>query len=326
MTPAERAGLVSVVVPAYNSASVLGPALRSVLAQDYEPLEVLVIDDGSTDDTRGVVAAFSDSRLRYARRDNSGGPAGPRNEGLRLAQGEFVALCDSDDTIEPGVLSAGVAALRSDERLAMAFTDFVRVDEAGRIIEDRGRQRFPGFQQLLDKPAAPGVFRIPAVQAYGCLIEENFIRTTGSLLRAEVLRQVGPFDETLQNGDDKDMWLRITRRFDVVYLDRIGFRYRDRPGSISRRGPVLARSRIRVLEKQLQEGDPAPELVTRIQRQIARNLVALAYERQSAGEMREARRYYRQSLARHVHWPAIRGWLTCLAGRRLYEALRRSKR
>ena len=313
---------ISVVVPTFNSADVLPQTLRSILEQKNVPgLEVLVIDDGSTDGTAEVVGALEDPRLRYVRREHTGGPAAPRNTGVRMASGMLIGLCDADDPLQPGVLAAAVQALDADPRVALTFTDFARMDEQGCNVGPRLLGAFTGFVRLSRESIGPGMFRIPSPEAYGCLLEENFIRTSGLVVRAEILSQVGPFDESLENGDDKDMWLRITRLHDVAYLDRVGFHYRDRSGSISRRGGRLARSRIRVLEKQLEPGDLAPELVTRVRRQIARNLVALAFDRQQAGATREARSYYGKSLAHHVQWPAIRGWLTCLAGP-LYSTLK----
>jgi glycosyltransferase involved in cell wall biosynthesis len=103
--------LVSVIVTFYNQAAFVEPTLSSVLAQDYSPMEVIVVDDGSTDDTPQACAAFS-GRVRYVRRSN-GGPSAARNEGLRQARGSLIAHLDGDDLWDPGKITAQVAtALR----------------------------------------------------------------------------------------------------------------------------------------------------------------------------------------------------------------------
>src|SRR5262245_12098539 len=114
---------VSVVIPTYNCAEYIGQTLQSVLDQDYPNLDIIVMDDGSVDDTRGVVARFQSEQITCLSQSNSGGPSKPRNVGIALAQGQYVALFDSDDIMLPGKIQAAVEFLEMNSQLGLVFTN-----------------------------------------------------------------------------------------------------------------------------------------------------------------------------------------------------------
>ena len=116
----DQGPLVSVIVPTFNRAHLIGRTLRSVLAQSYPALEVIVVDDGSTDDTRATIARdyADDARVRYVYKQN-GGPASARNIGFAQSRGEYVALLDSDDTWFPWKLALQVGCMERDRSLGM---------------------------------------------------------------------------------------------------------------------------------------------------------------------------------------------------------------
>lgn len=128
-------GLVSVLISTYNRAYILGKAIESVLAQSYRPFEVIVVDDGSTDDTRQVVDSFG-PEVVYLYQSNQG-LATARNVGLAAARGEFIAFQDSDDLWLPWKLEAQVALMRQLPTIALSWTDMTAVDSAGTVVRDR---------------------------------------------------------------------------------------------------------------------------------------------------------------------------------------------
>ncbi|MGC0363541.1 glycosyltransferase involved in cell wall biosynthesis [Rhodococcus sp. 27YEA15] len=130
------APLVTVLVPAYNAAPYLRVAMESVLAQDFRDFELLIVDDGSTDDTHAVLSRVTDPRVRVVRQENTG-LVGALNNGLALARGEFVARMDADDLMAPGRLSAQLAMMVADDRLVSCGTDYVLFGDA------TGRVRMP---------------------------------------------------------------------------------------------------------------------------------------------------------------------------------------
>jgi glycosyltransferase involved in cell wall biosynthesis len=313
--------LVSVVVPCYNSAGYLTETLRSLLGQSYRAIEIVLVDDGSTDDTPELAAKLDDDRVRYFRRSNSGRPSIPRNDGLGHARGKYVALCDSDDLLDPLLLEKSVAVLEGQPSVALTFSDYVRMDEQGRLRPGSPLAAYDQFQALRRVPLDGDGYRIEQADAYECLIEENFIRTSGVVMRREALDEIGPFDQDLPNGDDRDMWLRLSRRFDIAFIDFVGVRYRCRESNISSRGGRLSEAKARVMRKQL-AGQSDRRLVAKLKGQIALNLAILGYHHQLLHEMRRARGCYVESLRYRVSRRAIKGLLVTLMGRRLYGWIR----
>jgi glycosyltransferase involved in cell wall biosynthesis len=122
--------VISVIVPAYNYGRFLRECLDSVFVQTFRDIEVIVIDDGSTDDTPGILESVSEPRLKHFRIPN-GGISGARNAGLRRAPGEFVAFLDADDRWRPHKLETELAMLRAEPSVGVVFSDFVRFNEHG---------------------------------------------------------------------------------------------------------------------------------------------------------------------------------------------------
>src|SRR5712672_3063531 len=123
---------VSIIIPAYNQARFLGVAIESALRQTFSDLEVIVIDDGSTDQTRQVAAGFGD-RIRYIHQDNTGLP-GARNRGIRESSGEYLCFLDSDDFYHPDKLQRQVELLDADPEIGFVYCDIVTTDEAGQPL------------------------------------------------------------------------------------------------------------------------------------------------------------------------------------------------
>ncbi|WP_051694391.1 glycosyltransferase family 2 protein [Desulfohalovibrio reitneri] len=194
---------VSVIIPTYNRARCVLDAIRSAVEQDPPPLEVVVIDDGSTDNSGELIRDFGHPLVRYQWQENKG-LSGARNAGLRLARGDLCALLDSDDTWLPGKLAAQERIMREDPECALVYTDMVetRFGELAHrsVLHEKGYQRL-GEGYL-----------------YENLLHENFIIPSTVMLRTEDVRRVGYFDERLRSSEDRDMWLRLaeTRKFRFV--------------------------------------------------------------------------------------------------------------
>jgi teichuronic acid biosynthesis glycosyltransferase TuaG len=262
--------LVSVIMPAYNAGRHVAESVRSVQAQTYPAWELVVVDDGSTDDTGEVVRrlAEGDARVRYVRRPN-GGQGAARNTGIAEARGGLVAFLDADDLWLPEKLAAQVAVLEE------TGVDLVYCD--GYVFFDDGSAESGDFFAVVPgKTDGPTMTRL--LYAY------NRIATLSVLVRREALARVGPFDEDrrLQNCEDYDMWLRLARAGCSFYgmRDKL-MRYRRHAASTTHResralspmvevakkhadsvGPGEARRRVRGLYRdlvvaRLEEGDLA---------------------------------------------------------------------
>jgi glycosyltransferase involved in cell wall biosynthesis len=211
MSPEALPVRVSVVIPTYNCASYLAEALQSVLAQDFRDLEIVVVDDGSTDATPAVAARFESSpRVRYLARPH-GGVSRARNEGLRSSTGEYVAFLDADDTWpRADKLSTQVAFLDARREIGWVFADVQDFVEGGRCLTPYLRS--VGFYTAGGDAIAPLRLRVAT------LCGPRFYIPTGTvLIRRACLESVGGFDETLQMYEDLDLWVRLLRRYPIAF-------------------------------------------------------------------------------------------------------------
>jgi len=206
--PQPRSPLVSVVIPAYNCGRFIGEALDSVFDQDYPALEVIVVDDGSTDETCDVVARYGSS-VALVRQRNSGA-AVARNEGMRRARGEYVALLDADDLWLPGKLRLQVDHLEQRTDIAMCCTRWHLL-----YPDATGRYR-------VERPEAPQLVSVDprcAGWIYCELLLDCEVWTSTVLMRRELNERVGGFDVKLRRGQDYDYWLRASRLTRIDRLD-----------------------------------------------------------------------------------------------------------
>jgi glycosyltransferase involved in cell wall biosynthesis len=199
---------ISVVIPTYNRARFLPAAVASVRAQSYPCNEVLIVDDGSTDDTTEVVAGLG-PEVRLIRQANAG-PAAARNRGIHEAGGDLVAFLDTDDRWLPGKLAAQVELFRREPALGLVCADMAIENAAGvRLVDSnfvqRGLQQ--GFAALNGRPVPDAPRR---------LLELNFVNTSTVVARRQLLTDLGGFDTRLRYGEDLELWLRIAARHPIA--------------------------------------------------------------------------------------------------------------
>lgn len=205
--------LVSVVIPAYNHAAYLTETIRSALNQTFRDFEVVVVDDGSSDDTPDVAASFGEE-IRYIRQANSG-MAGSRNTGIQAARGQFIGFLDDDDLWEPTYLAEVMSIMQSDHEIAACYVGVQIIDGDGELLS-----------QVSTKTVLSGTL-------YDVLIDGGFFPPSTVTVRKTCLNEVGLFDRNLQGYADWDMWLRISRRFRIVGIPRVLVRYRVHHGGLS---------------------------------------------------------------------------------------------
>ena len=234
--------VVSVVIPAYNAAAFICDALDSVGRQTYPHLELIVIDDGSTDRTAEAVKSLTDLNVRYAYQPN-GGPARARNHGLRLARGDVIGFLDADDLWAPGRLHRQLVYLERDPTLDIVlgqiqlFRTVPRADGVAEVELDA-----PRFHQLL--PVA-------------------------ALIRRRVFERVGGFDETLRVGEDTDWFMRVReQRVPMLLHNDVALLYRRHEGNMTRGKTVKELQVVTVLKRSLdrrrQQGGGAPAPLPRL--------------------------------------------------------------
>jgi glycosyltransferase involved in cell wall biosynthesis len=276
---------VSVVLPTYNRARLVGASIQTLLAQEGVDCEIIVVDDGSTDETAAALAALGDPRVRVLVRPHAG-IAAARNAGIAAARAPYVAFHDSDDVALPGRLSVPVEYLR-------AHPDIDLVIQNGRLLPPE------------DDPSAPedawiGPALAETLAGREITVAEVFRWNLGQLqgmcFTRRSLEATGPFDPTFTILDDLDLVLRATVRFRAVFLDVPAFAYRRHPAGISRDRERLREEAIRLADKLVQVHPEAVPLVgeAAFARRQARRWARVARHRARTGDAVGAR----QALAR----------------------------
>ncbi len=264
--------LVSVVIPTFNREHVLREAIESALAQRHRDLEIIVIDDGSSDATQDLVARVygDDARVLYRYQTNAG-VAAARNAGLRIARGEYIAFLDSDDVWKPWHVELLVACLDRIPEAGMVWTDMDAVDATGTIIwtsgltrllsayryfsrEDLFSRSFPLRDLGIDLPPGAGDRRAYVGDIFSQMVMGNLILTSTVLMRRDRVERMSQFDEGMSSGEDYEFFLRACRAGPVAFADIADVRYRIGTGdrlSGPAVGPAMARGYLDVLEATL---------------------------------------------------------------------------
>ncbi|MCC7201184.1 MAG: glycosyltransferase [Nitrospirae bacterium] len=241
---------VSVIIPAYNRAGYIIQTLQSVFAQTFTDYEVIVIDDGSTDDTEDALKPYS-GRITYIRKAN-GGQGSARNVGIRMAKGEYIAFLDSDDLWLPEKLKTQVTFMDNHPEYGLTFSGCEFIDDAGKVIGEWSSPLDFSFDSIL--------------------LRGNYIMIPTVMVRRDVFDQAGLFNEAreLISVEDYDMWLRIGLTYKIGYVDPVMARYRFHSGNISLSKKKMHGKSVSVLEKfALSDAMPDRDMRTRALRSVA---------------------------------------------------------
>ena len=224
---------ISIIVPAYGVAHLVGEALASLQAQDFRDWEAIVVDDGAPDDVAAALAPFeSDPRIRLLATDN-GGLATARNRAIAIARAPLVALLDGDDLYEPDYLSTMIAAIGVDPGIG-----FVTCDATNFGLPSREGQRFSRYA-----PQQPPI-------TLARVLQREFNIFVGCVIRREALDSVGGFDGDLRSAEDFDLWIRLLAQgWACGHVARPLVRYRRRPDSLSANSATLLHATAQVYAK-----------------------------------------------------------------------------
>jgi glycosyltransferase involved in cell wall biosynthesis len=286
---------ITAIIPTFNSERYICDTVESVLVQTYPVHEVIVVDDGSADDTEKVLARYA-GRIRYIRQKNAGPPVA-RNTGLAHATGDWIALLDSDDLWVRTKLERQMEYLEAHPACGLVYTDMKTFDDTG-IIEESVKVS----RNLI----------LPSGRIFPQMFAETLFQTSAVLIRKSCLDTVGGFDDALRMGDDYELFLRLARHFELGYVDEPLVLYRQHPTQGTR-----------TWGKQLQQGVPWEFLVLKkivglypqifeelgrpkVCQRLSKPYVALAYACFAEGDHKNARHLMREALRQ---WPTNLGYL-----------------
>ncbi len=227
---------VDVIIPAFNAAHYLPFALESVASQTFDDWQIVLVDDGSTDNTPEVIAPFLDrfgSKLKYIRQENRGLPAA-RNAALRSSTSEFLALLDADDVWLPNRLAASLKALAAHPAAGLAYGLIRVIDPEGRVVGDS----WTGNPKHAEGHIAPHIY-----------MRKVELPCPTITFRRRCIDDVGFFDETMRATEDRDLWLRIALRYEVAFVPEVIASYRVSPNSMSANSQRMLEAQLHFIRK-----------------------------------------------------------------------------
>jgi len=313
---------VTVVIPAWNRAREVGEAVASVRAQRRQPAEILVVDDGSTDDTAGAAERAGARVLRQANQ----GVSAARNAGIRAAGQDWIALLDSDDLWEPDRLSRQWEALALAPDVGLLFSDHAVFDDSGVVVPSALAER-PAYDRAERIELAPGVCRLDGGSLGRAMFGGNLIKPSTMLVRRDLLLEVGLFDPTFGHAEDRELGLRLLARTDAVLVERPLVRYRAHPGGASTDALRMTLGAVTVADRVLAAPERYPPgAADYFARQRPRELRQAAVLFMERDEFGQARRHFARSLRERFSARTAAGLITALLGRPAYRALVGAKR
>lgn len=230
-------------MPAYNAAQYIAETIDSVVAQSYDFWELIIVDDGSTDDTVSVISQYGDIRICLFRQTNQG-VAAARNLGLANARGEFIAFIDSDD-------------LWNSEKLRIQLEQFRKNKNLGLVYADKLCFQNEKKNYYRDKYFVPFSVDDP----YMRILTHDFIPTLTVMIPSRVINEVGPFKTELFGTEDWDMWIRICKKYHIMYIDKTLGYYRVHAQGISKAFDRHSREEWKVLKIHTIQNDLVPNRV-----------------------------------------------------------------
>ena len=289
--------LVSVIIPTYNRARTIGRSLKSVLEQTYQNIEVVIVDDGSTDDTIKVISEFKDARVRIVRHTHNKGANAARNTGVKTASGEFIAFQDSDDEWLPDKLKEQMDVFQGAlQNVGVVYSELERaIGRHMHIFPLRNKKREGSLHDIL--------------------MIENVVSLSTALIRRECLDKAGMFDESMPRLQDWDLFIRISRYYDFKIIEKPMVKQYQQPDSISSNPELLLKAIDLFMNKYMDyfcagRRDVAGATYNKLGRILCEH-----------GQMVVGRRYLVRSLATYPL--SVRSWLVffiSLFGFRFYNA------
>ncbi len=231
--------MVSIVLPTYNRAYILGDAIKSVLMQTYPYFELLIIDDGSADGTEELVMRYQDERIRYYKFEENAGQAKARNYGIELAEYDYIAFEDSDDIWHPEKLEVQMEAMCSaSPEVGFAYHKIRYERDDGQVMV------FPPESMAFEKKSG---------NIFAQLMYANLVPCPSIIAKKSCIAEVGGFDETMDALEDYDLVLKMARNHQALFLDRILLEAACSAGGVSASPAHFLVASCRLLQKYRQD-------------------------------------------------------------------------
>ena len=288
---------VSVITATYNHAHVLARSIQSVLNQTYEDFELIIVDDGSTDDTEKIVKNLSNEKVKYIKHQKNQGAAVARNIGIRLAKGDYIAILDADDEWMPEILEKQMKVYyTAPMEVGVVYTRYTKYDSLGNYIPPLKMAKKEGdlFKQLLD---------------------ELHVQWQSSLIKRECFNKVGLISENMLYARDWEFFLRISQHYQFLYIDEpLAIIHEQPEGRLSKQERLIVDIQ-RILKMYFSQ-------IKQDSRMLAKYYFEVAYLSCSVGKIGQGRCYYLKSLKAYpVDIIVISAFLASLFGIKTHNVL-----
>ena len=260
---------VSVIIPAYNRAYLVSRAIQSVLNQTYKDFEVIIVDDGSTDNTEEVVKGFDDKKVRYIKHERNKGVAATRNTGIKATRSKYIAFQDSDDEWLPEKLEKQMAGFRNaSSNIGVVYTGFLRIEG--------DKKTYVPSPEVTQKEG----------DIHNSLLRGNFVTPQAAVVKRECFEKAGMFDEGISGLEDWELWLRISKYYHFKCIDEpLIIVYSGTLGSLLANQGALARGYELILKKHC--GD----IKEKSRKLLASHYIAVGNNLRLSGEFKQGRKY-----------------------------------
>jgi glycosyltransferase involved in cell wall biosynthesis len=304
---ATRAGqsgppVVSAIIPAYNSEDFIAETLDSVFAQTYRPVEIIIVDDGSTDRTADIVKNYqaredNETKLMYIYQQNSG-PSNARNTGIQSATGKYIAFLDADDLWPEDKLRKQTELLEVHQDVVLIFGDVRRFSKSKGIAESMFTR------QKCTKEFFGDFFYVK--DAYRKLLIRNFIPTGTVMIRKKYFQNGLFFDESFRHVEDLDLWLRIAMNNAIAYSTGIWEFKRDHDKNLSNNAETMMTALINVIEKHSGNFQPfLKENKINLKKYISDGYLGLGFYYLNSGHRQKAKKAFLKSFYNKIRMKSI---------------------
>ncbi|MDI6704272.1 MAG: glycosyltransferase [bacterium] len=262
---------ISVIIPTFNRAKYIVEAVRSVLSQTYSDFELIIVDDGSTDETRETLKPFLD-KVKYLFQPNKGVSAA-RNLGISKSRGEYIAFLDSDDLWMKDKLGIQVDFMENNPRAKVTYTEEIWIRRGIRVNRRERHKKYSGwiFEHVLPL----------------CLISPSSV-----MIKREVFRQIGVFDESLPACEDYDFGIRLAKRYPIFLIEKqLIIKRGGHPDQLSKKFWGMDRFRVKALEKIMDNCNLTKEEKRLVLKHMREKCQILAKGCLKRGKIDEAKRY-----------------------------------
>ena len=315
MTPSP---VISAVIPVYNSAAFIPQAVASINAQSCRVDEIIIVDDGSTDNTEAIVRGLGDN-IRYIRQDNRG-PSAARNTGIQAARGDMIAFLDADDQWTPDKIEHQLTVMQHNNSLALVAGDMAEINLQDKVT----------VPSVLNKHSLRGLFAdlagAPLPNALSLLMRTNFIPTGTVLARRSSLLNAGGFNENIRYGEDLELWARIAANEAITCLPEVMMLRRQHDHNATRSMEPLLEDLVKVASsvrswgaRHISRQGGNPDLL------VAEALNNLGYWQFSSGQFATARQSFKHSLREKFTARALLYRSLCIMPASLIRNLRNLK-